>query len=138
MALQLVLLGAEAEVLDAVMVSMRTLRACCNAGSSWSRTGDLQADVGEAVVRDAAGIAGGAEAHPGRVERHIEREVLALEGPIAAPAPAFAAGRAGLRFLRMLLGLLPLLPVLLAFVVGEHAHDRERLAVEVDDLADAG
>ena len=36
----------------------------------------------------------------------------------------------------MLLRLLPLLLVLLAFVVGEHAHDRERLPVEVDDLAD--
>ena len=136
MALQLVLLGAEAEILDAVMGEHEDIPRLLQRGLQLFETGDLQADVREPVVRDAAGVAGGAEADPGGVERHVESQVLALEGPIAAAAPAFAAGRAGLRFLRLLLGLLPLLLVLLAFVVGEHAHDGEGLPVEVDDLAD--
>src|ERR1019366_2161809 len=133
--LHLVLLGAEAEVLDAVMDEHEDIPRLLQGGLHLVQAGYLQANVGQPVVRDAAGIPGGPEPDPGGVERHVEGEVLALEGPIAAPAPAFPAGGTSLRFLRMQLRLLPLLLVLFALVVGEHAHDSERLPVEVYSLA---
>ena len=93
--LQLVLLGAEAEILNAVMGEHEDIPRLLQSRVQLVETGYLQADVGEPVVRDAAGIAGGPEADPGRIERHVESEVLALEGPVAVrPQPFRRAGPA--------------------------------------------
>src|SRR5436190_2257603 len=60
--------------------------------------------------------------------------ILAVKGPVAT-TPATAASRTGLRFFRPLLGEFALLFLLLAFITGEHAHNRKWLAINVDDLA---
>ena len=105
--LQLVLLGAEAEILDAAMGEHEDVARLLQRGFELLEAGHFEVDVGEPVVRDAAGVAGGAEAQPGGVERHVDRLVLAVERPVAAASPAARARGTGLLFLALVSWPLP-------------------------------
>ena len=92
-ALQLGFLGVEAEVLDAAMGEHEDVSDLLQGGIELIEGLDFDVQVGQAVVGHAVGVADGAEAHPGSVERHVDGEVFTVKGPVAV-SPARAPGGA--------------------------------------------